>query len=164
MILSPHSFWQAFAVASLSPALTPLHTVSLQHYSLHSLENNMSGQDMSQTTHVSCCSCLFTLLFFFLLELSSVPASPFSQLPLPPSFVSSADSLSLRTAASVFTLTHDITSHSDSVIRWMLDDFHSLGVAAYFSSNSVFVCWPADSVAWAQDETISTFCFLHICS
>lgn len=44
----------------------------------------------------------FTLL---LLELPSVPASPFSQLPLPPSFVSSSDSLSLRSAASVFTLT-----------------------------------------------------------
>lgn len=75
-------WWQAY--------LSRIHAAlrrSLLHYSLRSFENNMSGRDISQSTHVPCCRCLFTLFAWAFLSHcfsvfpTSTPSLPLLSLP-----------------------------------------------------------------------------------
>lgn len=117
-------WWQA--------RLSCVHTASrhsLLHCILHSFESNMSSGDISQSAHVPCCRCLFTLFVwaFFSHCISPLPSSTPSLplLSLPLTWKASAQQ-------QVFTLTHNI-SRWVSNERWMLDELRSLGVAAYLS-------------------------------
>lgn len=103
---------------------------SLLNYSLPSIKNNMSSQDISQSAHVSCCIYDISLSFLCL------TASPFSQLPLPLFLFCLSLRLYNPPHSSMCSHLHMI-SHSESLMT--VDDFGLLGVSAYFYPSRVLV-------------------------
>lgn len=96
---------------------------SLLNYSLRSIENNMSSQDISQSAYVSCCIYDISLSFLCL------TASPFSQLPLP--LFLFCLSLRLYNPPHSCMCSHlHMISHSESLMT--VDDFGLLGVSHIF--------------------------------